>query len=675
MFVGKNILFLYSGLQQKLFMQQSIVVIKQFIDEIREIQQCKKETNFFILATTDLAKIFFDDDVVIIQDKITRSSILSAVKKYKIDAIISIVGDENNDKILNDTKLLNKKGLNIFYKEFYIANRSKNHFENIAKRSGFYLNKGKTLKDRTYYKDFVVVAIKDKYNNQHILDFFSTASIGDEKLFFAPAFLNDITDNKMDELNSKIQRFGELLSINNLIYTIGVSIDEDGRVIFNNIKYGLTNEAIFSLQRLQINIATITRKILERKVFFCPSNLQVIAYSYDYKNTFKINFAKRLEDCCLSANVVDKKNVSNKYLVDRLIDNNQNKHNNIYFSSKKISTHKNDIYVNFLSSIPDVWFNKIVDKQNDDRYVLMVLDREDVENCNNMAVFINICNGIREYTDKEVMLLCEFFPPMLSLVKFKHIIVVNNIDKNTIADIINNFCIKHIYSNIKQSNSYIVSVADELGVEMYGFDKRDVIFYNKNDESCDIFAKNIECNFKKNISNDDDVFDVFCTCDKHNNSFFKIILSRHFAGDMEANYVCYPAFFENLEIQPKIEEYVERVLENVKTSGLIHIVCVYKNGELSILDISRTTSFYYFVLNAFVKKQVIINIIVKSLLGRKIDMDIRESRSILLSPYRNSIFYRTMIFSTLSNYSISISGYSNKHIKDRYKDMVLYLNK
>ena len=140
---------------------------------------------------------------------------------------------------------------------------------------------------------------------------------------------------------------------------------------------------------------------------------------------------------------------------------------------------------------------------------------------------------------------------------------------------------------------------------------------------------------------------------------------------MEANYVCYPAFFENLEIQPKIEEYVERVLENVKTSGLIHIVCVYKNGELSILDISRTTSFYYFVLNAFVKKQVIINIIVKSLLGRKIDMDIRESRSILLSPYRNSIFYRTMIFSTLSNYSISISGYSNKHIKNRYNEIIL----
>ena len=671
MFVGKNILFLYSGLQQKLFMQQSIVVIKQFIDEIREIQQCKKETNFFILATTDLAKIFFDDDVVIIQDKITRSSILSAVKKYKIDAIISIVGDENNDKILNDTKLLNKKGLNIFYKEFYIANRSKNHFENIAKRSGFYLNKGKTLKDRTYYKDFVVVAIKDKYNNQHILDFFSTASIGDEKLFFAPAFLNDITDNKMDELNSKIQRFGELLSINNLIYTIGVSIDEDGRVIFNNIKYGLTNEAIFSLQRLQINIATITRKILERKVFFCPSNLQVIAYSYDYKNTFKINFAKRLEDCCLSANVVDKKNVSNKYLVDRLIDNNQNKHNNIYFSSKKISTHKNDIYVNFLSSIPDVWFNKIVDKQNDDRYVLMVLDREDVENCNNMAVFINICNGIREYTDKEVMLLCEFFPPMLSLVKFKHIIVVNNIDKNTIADIINNFCIKHIYSNIKQSNSYIVSVADELGVEIYGFDKRDVIFYNKNDESCDIFAKNIECNFKKNINNDDDVFDVFCTCDKHNNSFFNIILSRHLSGNTAISHLCYPAVFKNFEIQTKIEECVERIFEHIKTSGLLHIIFAYKNGELCILDIASTISFYYFALNAFVKKQVIINIIVKSLLGRKIDIDIRENRNILLLPYRNSIFYRTMIFSTLSNYSISISGYSNKHIKNRYNEIIL----
>ena len=672
MFVGKNILFLYSGLQQKLFMQQSIVVIKQFIDEIREIQQGKKETNFFILATTDLAKIFFDDDVVIIQDKITRGSILSAVKKYKIDAIISIVGDENNDKILNDTKLLNKKGLNIFYKEFYIANRSKNHFENIAKQSGFYLNKGKTLKDRTYYKDFVVVAIKDKYNNQHILDFFSTASIGDEKLFFAPAFLNDITDNKMDELNSKIQRFGELLSINNLIYTIGVSIDEDGRVIFNNIKYGLTNEAIFSLQRLQINIATITRKILERKVLFFTLNKKMIAYSFNYQDTFKIHFATRLEDCCLPDFLAENKNIGNKCLVNTLIANNKKgQHNNIYFSSKKIITYKNDVYLNFLSSSPDFFFNTTKIETNDERYILIVLDSDDVENCNNTAVFINICNRIREYIGTEIILLCEFFPPMLSLVKFKHIIVVNNIDKITITDIINSFCIKHIYSNIKQSNSYIASVADELGVEIYGFDKRDVIFYNKNDESCDIFAKNVACNFKKNIDNDDDVFDVFCTCDKHNNSFFNIILSRHLASNTATSYLCYPAVFKNFEIQTKIEECVERIFEHIKTSGLLHIIFAYKNGELCILDIASTISFYYFVLNAFVKKQVIINIIVKSLLGRKIDIDIRENRNILLLQYRNSIFYRTMIFSTLSNYSISISGYSNKHIKNRYNEIIL----
>ena len=144
MFVGKNILFLYSGLQQKLFMQQSIVVIKQFIDEIKEAQ-IDKETNFFILTTTDLAKIVFDDNVLIIQDKITTNRILSVVKKYSIDTIINIIGDKNNDKTLNDTKLLNKKGLNILCKEFYFANKSKRHFAGIAKQAGFLLNKEKIL--------------------------------------------------------------------------------------------------------------------------------------------------------------------------------------------------------------------------------------------------------------------------------------------------------------------------------------------------------------------------------------------------------------------------------------------------------------------------------------------------------------------------------------------------
>ena len=670
MFVGKNILFLYSGLQQKLFMQQSIVVIKQFIDEIREIQQGKKETNFFILATTDLAKVFFDDDVVIIQDKITRSSILSAVKKYKIDAIISIIGDKSNDTILNNKTFLDKKGLNVFYKEFYIANRSKRHFEDIAKQSGFYLDNGKILKNKSYYKDFVVVAIKDRYNNQHVLDFFSTASIGDDRLFFAPAFCNDITDNKIDELKTKLRRFSELLSINNLIYTISFSIDEDGVVIFHNIKYGLTDEAIFSLQRLQINIATITRKIFERKMLFFPSNNKIIAYSLNYKDTLQIHFAKSLENCYLSVNIANKKNVSNKYLFDRLIDNNKKHNNNTYFSSKKISTYKNDVYVNFLSSIPDFWFNKIVEKKNNDRYVLVVLDSDDVENCNNTAVFINICNRIKDYTGKEIVLLCEFFPPMLSLANFKHIVVVNNLDENVIANIICSFGIKYVYVNVKKNTHHIISAIYQCDAKIYGLDIDDAIFYDNNNEVVCGFEKKIKCNFKDDIDNADRVFDVFCACDKHNNSFFNIILSRHVSGDIEANYVCYPAVFENFEIQPKIEECVERILDNIRTSGLVHIVFAYKNGELSILDILRATSFYYFVLNSFVKRRVIFDVMVKSLLGRKIDMDIRESRNILLLPYRNDMFYRTMIFSTLHDYSISISGHSNKSIKDRYNKII-----
>ena len=670
MFVGKNILFLYSGLQQKLFMQQSIVIIKQFIDEIEETQ-IGQETNFFILTTTDLAKVFFDDNVTIIQDKITRNSVLSVVEKYKIDAIISVIGDENNDKILNCSTFLDKKGLNIFYKKFYIANRSKRHFENIAKQSGFYLDKGKTLKDRTYYEDFVVVAIKDKYNNQHILDFFSTASMGSEKLFFAPAFLNDITDKQIDEVNTKLRKFSESLSINNLVYIISFSIDENGRMIFNNIKYGLTDEAIFSLQRLQINIATITRKIFERKILFFPLNKKMIAYSLNYKDTLKIHFVTRLEDCCLPALLPRNKHINNKCFVDILMANKRKEQrHSIYFCSKKISTYKNDIYVNFLSSAPDCLFNKIVDKKNDNRYVLIIFDGDDAKNCNNTAVFINICNRIKDYTGKEIVLLCECVPPMLSLVNFKHIVVVDDLNKNVVANVIGSFGIKYVYVDVEKNTNHIISAVTQCGAKIYGFDRNDAILYDRNDEVTCGFERKIKCNFKDDTDNADRVFDVFCSCDKYNNSFFNIILSRHFSGDIETNYVCYPAVFENFEIQPKIEECIERILENIKTSGLIHIVCVYKNSELSILDVSRSTSFYYFVLNASVKQRVIIDTIVKSLLDGKIDMAIRENRNFLLSPYRNDMFYRTMIFSTLNNCSIAISGHSNKSIKDRYNEMM-----
>ena len=669
MFIGKNILFLHSGLQQKLFMQQSIVAIRQFITENRT--KNKTGYNFFVLTTTDLAKILLDDDVAILQNKITKQGVLSVVKKYKIDTIISFIGDGTNDKILSHKSILHRKGLNIFYKDFYLSKRGVRYFANIAKQSGFSLEKGKTLRDKSCYRDFAVVAIKDEYNNQHILDFFSTAQIGDGKLFFAPAFLNEITDDKKDEITITLQKFGEQLSIKNVLYTISFSIDENGKIIYNNLRYGFSEEAIFSLQRLQINLATITKKILERKLIFFPLNKNIITYSYNYKETLKMNFATRFEDCVLPYFLENKKIVSNKRLVDYLINNNKNNiTDDIYFSSKKISTYKNNFYFDFQSSLPDFCSEKIAHKKVNDRYVFMILDDEDAKNSNNIAVFVNICNRIREYIDKEIVLLCEYFPPILSLLHFRHIVVVKKINENVVSSIIDFFGIKNAYVNIKNNTSEVVRAVNRCGAEIYGFDKSDVIFYDKSDKQCDVFADKIGFKFKKFLENNDNIFDVFCINDKYGNDFFKIICSRHLFNGDGAGYFTYPPVFENFGIQEKISLCINNVLTNIKTSGTLHVVLSYKDGELSIIDISRTIFFCYFVLNSFIKHNNVIDITVKSLLGKRMDAYIRENRNILLIPYRNDMFYRTMIFTTLDNGSISISGHSNKRIKDCYTKLI-----
>ena len=653
-------------MQQRLFMQQSIVCIKQFIDEIIK-SRTNNKTNFFVLTTTDLAKLVFDDNVVILQDKITKHAILSAVKENKIDTIISFIGDKDNDKILNDEDFLNEKRLNIFYKEFYLANRSKRHFANIAKQSGFFLDKSRTLVDKTYYKNFTVVAIKDEYNNQHILDFFSVANIGNNKVFFAPAFLNDVNDDKVCELMSKMQRFGELLSIQNLIYAVHFSVDESGVLIYNNIEYGLTEETIFSLQRLQINIATITRKILEKKMLFFPLNKQIIAYSFNYKDTLTINFASRFDDCCLKSLLIKNKRLSNKKLIDGLINNDCKIQDKCFFVSRKISSLKNIFYLNFLSSTPDYYFDQAKYNNIKNRYILMIFDDEDVKCDDNIPIFANLCNRIKAFTEKEVILLCKSCPPMLSLINFEHIIVVNDINEDVVGRVIDAFAVKYVYTNVKKSTKNIVSAVNKCDAEIYGFDASDNVFYDDSDDISEAFAKKIGCNFKSEVDNSDNIFDVFCINDKHGNSFFNIILSRHVAGHLEASYFVYPPVFENFEIQEKIEICFENILTNIKTSGPLHIIFSYKNGELYILNIERVALLYYFVLNLSIKKQVIIDVMAKSLLGRSIDINIVENRNILLLPYRNDMFYRTMIFRTSLHKSISLSGGSNKSILSNFQ--------
>jgi hypothetical protein len=68
------------------------------------------------------------------------------------------------------------------------------------------------------------------------------------------------------------------------------------------------------------------------------------------------------------------------------------------------------------------------------------------------------------------------------LVNFKHIVVVNDLDENVIANIIGSFGIKYVYVNVKKNTHHIISAATQCGAKIYGFDRNDAILYDRNDE-------------------------------------------------------------------------------------------------------------------------------------------------------------------------------------------------
>ena len=205
---NENILIIYSCLQEFSFLTQNISIIYNFAKKLQD------KYNIFIISSTDTLKITLDDDVKIITDKITEKNIIETIKKNNITKIIPIdCGFKIIDEVQKNVKVEN------LFSSFFDEYKSVKYFEKLAKISGF-LQKPRYKRNQNNkknYKTLNFICIKDKFNNQIILDSFETYYLNEKKIFLN---VLDINKDIKNSINQLVYNFGELLKITNYIFLV-----------------------------------------------------------------------------------------------------------------------------------------------------------------------------------------------------------------------------------------------------------------------------------------------------------------------------------------------------------------------------------------------------------------------------------------------------------------------
>ena len=250
-FDNKNILFIYSGLQDNtLDSQNNIVFLKQLIGIIK---QNNINSKFVALTITDGLYLALDDDVLIIQDKITRESIINTIRAHKINIVIPIIGDKITEKIFTHP-FLQKERVNVLHSDYYYKKPTKTTCKKIAKRIGFKIEQCKTFVNKTNYTAISFICINDCFNNAIIFDILSVAKIGTKKILASSMFKYFLNEQQCKTIITMIKQLGKQIPIQNITYQINILIDEKSKVIFNNIQYGTSEEIIFSYQNKKKNL-------------------------------------------------------------------------------------------------------------------------------------------------------------------------------------------------------------------------------------------------------------------------------------------------------------------------------------------------------------------------------------------------------------------------------------
>ena len=644
----KNVLFICSCLQSDLLLQQSIVLVSELISNLCE------NCNVFVLTNTDTLKLVLDNDVKFYVEKITEKGILEIVKKEKITQIFPILSDVKIEKMIRKIvqEKRNKK-LTIFHSDYLLYKHSKSSFRSLAKKAGFTINNKKELDDLKDTRQFCAVCINDKCKNQIILDIFEHAIVNGKKLFCAPVLSQ--TQAQKKEISQILQNFGELIAIQNYPYCINFSVDKNGSFQFDEIKFGITYEAIFAVQRNRLSLGMIMSKIIREIPCFYKQNKKCIAYAYDYSNEMVINYAAN-KDNVIRLFERDRMKVFSNISLARVFCKENDKKNKTTF----ITTNTDFSYFSFPTREEDFVYEAVSKAQISGQNILVFFDLESEKDISSQIVFIKLCQKLKEKTGKNLILLTKYNIPITTLASFKYIHIYEELNAYSLHKILKQYNLKYAFLNQNREKEYVVHQLKNDHINIFGLDYSDSFLYQQENKSRENLLEKLEIKYNEKIVNDN-VFRFYCIKDEHCNIYLPTIVSSKFNGELGAVCIFYPAIFPNYDTKDDIVTMANKILGKINTAGIIEIVFDYKDGDIIVYNISsqiKPEMFFFYNLPI----SSIYEMITDCCAGKNIDVMARKN-----SVEENGSLYQRVVFSLNDNQNIKIEDITSKKIFDKFK--------
>ena len=596
----KNVLIVYSCLQEGAFLQQNLSIVYQFVQHL-------KNYNITILTSFDTLKLAIQDEARIIVDKISAKLIIEIIKSEKIDLFIPIIGDIDNiiKKVQKHIKRL--KVVNL-YEDYYTNNtfldykccrdinleinhKNENDFKHDIVNTDFF-NSGKILN---------ALAIKDKFGNQVLLDILEYNGKTNEYY----TWNSDVKTKRF--IKQKIDKIGEFLKITNCLYNIKI-ITNNNKIFLIEIDYIFNDVALFFIQARQIDIGKMMLDIFNKGLIMHYSSIKE-CYTFNSKaDAFIFKFLKTNID------------VNEKYsslsctkkhdLLQQLV--------------------KNDIQNNF--KLKYVKHNNIA--KNDNKYILVSIDDAFIHDANIQILFYKLCDFLKRKTGYKILLLVKKNIILSSFLKNVDIIFYTNITNDYFKAILEKYNIVCSFI-IPSKNNNILNMVSKNGIKLYCINKDEFDLFCSDEDALFSFCNNLNIPFQYDaFGYKENIFHYFCITDKNKNVSFSTIVSEHYQYSIATKCNIMPAIFANYDIDAEINRISDIIIDNLSSYGLLDITFIYNKGELFVNGISLFSDASLFFLQKLKKNgDVLFDILSTSALGEDIYKIVNSTKVKILEKF------------------------------------------
>ena len=368
-----------------------------------------------------------------------------------------------------------------------------------------------------------------------------------------------------------------------------------------------------------------------------------------------INYAKDKDEVVQLFTKDSMKVFSNSSLA-RIFCKEHDKRNKTNFITKNIDFS----HFNFPAIVEDFVYEAVSKAQISGQNILVFFDLESEKDIPSQIVFIKLCQKLKEKTGKNLILLTHYNMPITMLASFKYIHIYEDLNAYSLHKILKQYNLKYAFLNQNPEKEYIINQLKNDRINIYGLDYGDSFLYQKENKSRGTLFEKLDIRYeaKKIIDN---VYCFYCIKDEHGNVYLPTIVSSKFNGELGAVCNFYPAIFPNYDTKEDITNLANKILWNIKTSGIIEIVFGYKDGNIVVYDISSYIRSEVFFLQNF-SISSIYNTLVECLISKNIDKTVREYK---IKEELN--FYQRVVFSLKDNQNIKIEDITKKKVFDKFK--------